>query len=150
VAICYDRHFPEYMRALAVGGADLVIVPQAGGVDEWPEGLYEGEMRVAAFQNGYHVALCNRVGREECLEFAGESFVCASDGRMIARAARGADDILIADLALASAERSHARSIDARSSMPSGWRDDAGGGVSSVARLRCRALLCRSGWTQLN
>ena len=39
VAICYDRHFPEYMRALAVGGADLVIVPQAGAVDEWPEGL---------------------------------------------------------------------------------------------------------------
>ena len=39
VAICYDRHFPEYMRALAVGGADLVIVPQAGAVDEWPGGL---------------------------------------------------------------------------------------------------------------
>ena len=53
VAICYDRHFPEYMRALAVAGADLVVVPQAGAVGEWPEGLYEGEMRVAAFQNGY-------------------------------------------------------------------------------------------------
>ena len=24
VAICYDRHYPEYMRALALGGADLV------------------------------------------------------------------------------------------------------------------------------
>lgn len=24
VAICYDRHFPEYMRALALGGAKLV------------------------------------------------------------------------------------------------------------------------------
>src|SRR5688500_11064898 len=58
VAICYDRHFPEYMRALAVKGADLVIVPQAGAVDEWPEGLYEGELRVAAFQNGYFTALC--------------------------------------------------------------------------------------------
>ena len=30
VAICYDRHYPEYMRALALGGADLVVVPQAG------------------------------------------------------------------------------------------------------------------------
>ena len=63
VAICYDRHYPEYMRALAVAGADLVVVPQAGAVGEWPDGLYEAEMRVAAFQNGYHVALCNRVGR---------------------------------------------------------------------------------------
>jgi beta-ureidopropionase len=47
VAICYDRHFPEYMRALALGGADLVLVPQAGTVGEWPEGLYEAEMRVS-------------------------------------------------------------------------------------------------------
>src|SRR5690606_22256492 len=60
VAICYDRHYPEYMRALALGGADLVIVPQAGAVGEWPDGLYEAEMQVAAFQNGYFVALCNR------------------------------------------------------------------------------------------
>src|SRR5919106_1617269 len=80
------RHYPEYMRALALGGADLVVVPQAGSVGEWPDGLYEGEMRVAAFQNGYYVALCNRVGEEECLTFAGESFVCAPDGRVIARA----------------------------------------------------------------
>src|SRR5215203_462415 len=43
VSICYDRHFPEFMRALAVGGADLVIIPQAGAVDEWPDGLYESE-----------------------------------------------------------------------------------------------------------
>ena len=38
VAICYDRHFPEYMRALALGGAELVVVPQAGTVGEWPDG----------------------------------------------------------------------------------------------------------------
>lgn len=29
VAICYDRHYPEYVRALAITGADLVVVPQA-------------------------------------------------------------------------------------------------------------------------
>ena len=28
VAICYDRHYPEYMRALALAGAELVVVPQ--------------------------------------------------------------------------------------------------------------------------
>lgn len=111
VAICYDRHFPEYMRGLAVGGADLVVVPQAGAVDEWPEGLYEAEMRVAAFQNGYFTVLCNRVGREECLEFAGESFVCGPDGRVLARAPRGEDHILFADVDVAAVGRSHARRL---------------------------------------
>jgi N-carbamoylputrescine amidase len=111
VAICYDRHFPEYMRALAVGGADLVIVPQAGAVDEWPEGLYEAEMRVAAFQNGYFTALCNRVGKEEKLDFAGESFVCGPDGEVIARAPKSADAILYADIDLAKTRESNARRL---------------------------------------
>jgi len=124
VAICYDRHYPEYMRALALGGADLVVVPQAGSVGEWPEGLYEAEMRVAAFQNGYFVALCNRVGREEKLTFAGESFVCAPDGRVIARAAQGADAILYADLDFAQNVSSHARQLFLRHRRPelyAGW-----------------------------
>jgi N-carbamoylputrescine amidase len=118
VAICYDRHYPEYMRALALGGADLVAVPQAGTAGEWPEGLYEAEMRVAAFQNGYVVALCNRVGREEKLTFAGESFVCAPDGRVIARAGQGSDEILYADVDLAENARSHARQLFMRHRRP--------------------------------
>jgi predicted amidohydrolase len=111
VAICYDRHFPEYMRALALGGADLVVVPQAGAVGEWPDGLYEAELRVAAFQNGYFTALCNRVGREECLDFAGESFVCDPNGVVIARAAQGRDEILYADLDVSATAASHARQL---------------------------------------
>jgi len=111
VAICYDRHFPEYMRALAVGGADLVIVPQAGATGEWPDGLYEGEMRVASFQNGYYTALVNRVGQEDCLNFAGESFVCDPNGTVIARAGQGSDEILYAEVDLSSNARSHARQL---------------------------------------
>ncbi len=124
VAICYDRHYPEYMRALALGGADLVVVPQAGAVDEWPEGLFEAELRVAAFQNGYFTALCNRVGREDCLTFAGESFICSPDGRVIARAPRGEDHILYADLDLTEADRAHARRLflnDRRPELYAGW-----------------------------
>jgi len=124
VAICYDRHYPEYMRALALAGADLVVVPQAGAVGEWPEGLYEGEMQVAAFQNGYYVALCNRVGAEDCLSFAGESFVTAPDGRVIARAPAGEDTILYADFDLDTAGDSHARRLFLRHRRPelyAGW-----------------------------
>jgi predicted amidohydrolase len=118
VAICYDRHFPEYMRALALAGADLVVVPQAGAVGEWPEGLYEAEMRVAAFQNGYFVALCNRVGREDCLEFSGESFVCGPDGAVMARAGLATEEILYADVDLASTASSHARRLFLRHRRP--------------------------------
>ncbi len=70
IAICYDRHYPEYMRALAVAGAELVVTPQAGAAGEWTDGLYEAEMQIAAFQNGYFTALCNRAGLEENLDLA--------------------------------------------------------------------------------
>ncbi len=123
IAICYDRHFPEYMRALALAGADLVVVPQAGAVGEWPEGLYEGEMRVAAFQNGYHVALCNRVGAEECVTFAGESFVCDPDGNVMARAPLGEDHVLVTDIDLSAGERSHARRLFLKHRRPELYAD---------------------------
>lgn len=123
VSICYDRHYPEYMRALALAGAEVVIVPQAGAVDEWPEGLYEAELRVAAFQNGYFTALCNRVGAEECLEFAGESFVCGPDGRVLARAPQGEDHILYADINLGEVAESHAKKLFLRDRRPELYAD---------------------------
>lgn len=118
VAICYDRHFPEYMRALALAGAELVVVPQAGSVGEWPDGLYEAEMRVAAFQNGYFTALCNRVGKEPKLEFAGESFVCDPLGNVIARAAKGRDEILCCPIDLNLIQQSHAHQLFLRDRRP--------------------------------
>jgi predicted amidohydrolase len=118
VAICYDRHYPEYMRALALRGAECVFVPQAGAVGEWPEGLYEAEMRVAAFQNGYFTALCNRVGTEPRLTFAGESFVCDPSGRVIARAEQGTEEIVVCDLDLEQISRSHARTLFLRDRRP--------------------------------
>ncbi len=124
VSICYDRHYPEVMRALALNGAELVVVPQAGSIGEWPDGLYEAELQVASFQNGYFTALCNRVGAEDTLEFGGESFVCAPDGRVIARAPAREDHILYADVDLAATRDSHARRLFLRHRRPelyAGW-----------------------------
>ena len=118
VAICYDRHFPEYMRALALAGAEVIVVPQAGSVGEWPDGLYEAELRVAAFQNGVFTALCNRVGAEERLTFSGESFVCSPSGEVIARAGTGTVEIRYADLDLSEVERSHAQRLFLRDRRP--------------------------------
>lgn len=123
VAICYDRHYPEYIRALAVAGAELVLTPQAGAADEWPAGLFEAEMRVAAFQNGFFTALCNRVGKEPTLDFAGESFVCNPAGVVIARAGRGSDEILYADLDFSAVASSHARKLFLADRRPALYRD---------------------------
>lgn len=118
IAICYDRHYPEYMRALAVAGAEIVFIPQAGSIGEWPEGLYEAELKVASFQNGYFTALCNRVGKEEKLIFAGESFVCNPEGKVIARAGSLTEEILICDIDPIEVEKSHAKKLFFRDRRP--------------------------------
>ena len=109
VSICYDRHYPEYMRALGLAGAEIVVIPQAGSIGEWPEGVYEAELQIASFQNGYFSALCNRVGEEDCLEFEGKSFVTAPDGRIVAQVGAGTDEILYAEIDLEEVGNSHAR-----------------------------------------
>ena len=112
VAICYDRHFPEYMRALALGGADLVVVPQAGATGEWPEGLYEGEMRVAALpERLLRRALQPRRTRglsrlRRRVVRVRRPTAPSSRGRR-----QGVDEILYADIDLAVAATSHARQL---------------------------------------
>ena len=123
VAICYDRHYPEYLRGLALGGAELVLIPQAGTLGEWPEGLFEAEVRTAAFQNGYFAALCNRVGVEDELTFAGESFVADPDGRVVARGKRLEEDLVVADLDLGMCEESSARRLFLRHRRPELYPD---------------------------
>ena len=133
VAICYDRHYPEYMRRLGELGARLVVIPQAGSVGEWPEGLFEAEVRVAAFQNGYFAALCNRVGEEPRLTFAGESFVVDPEGVVLARAPELVETILYADADLDRCEMSTARRLfwrDRRPGVYAGWAERAAAPLS--------------------
>lgn len=124
VAICYDRHYPEVMRALGVAGAELVVIPQAGTVGEWPEGLYEAEVRTAAFQNGYFAVLANRVGVEGKLHFSGESFAVDSEGTVLARGKSLEEDLVLVDLDLAACATSTARKLfwkHRRAELYRGW-----------------------------
>ena len=129
VAICYDRHFPEYMRALGLQNADLVVVPQAGVAGEWPGGMYEAELRVAAFQNGYFVALANRVGAEEGLAFNGASFVASPTGRLLAQAPEHENTLLTATLDLEERSASPARQLFVQHRRPDQYE---GGAVASA------------------
>ncbi|NNF03462.1 MAG: carbon-nitrogen hydrolase family protein [Rhodothermales bacterium] len=125
VAICYDRHFPEYMRALAVSGAQLVVVPQAGAVGEWPGDMFTAELRTAAFQNGYFAALVNRVGRESVLEFAGGSFVTDAEGTIVDQAPTGEEATLITDIDLGALQTATANALFKRHRRPDDYENGA-------------------------
>jgi predicted amidohydrolase len=53
--ICYDREFPESARALMLGGAEIILTPNACPLDE--ERI--GQFRARAFENMVGVAMAN-------------------------------------------------------------------------------------------
>ena len=85
IVICYDRHLPESIRTSTLKGADLIIIPTANTKDE-PMEMFEWEIRVQAMQNQVFIAMCNRVGIEDHMEFAGESLIVGPDGNVIFKA----------------------------------------------------------------
>lgn len=99
IAVCYDRHYPEQLRILALRGCEILLVPLAAvSREQWP--MFEMEMQVASFQNQYFSIVVNRVGRENEMEFLGRSFVTDPFGNVIARAADGKPDLLLVDIDL--------------------------------------------------
>jgi len=125
VCICYDRHYPEYLRALALQDAQLVVIPQAGAEGEWPEGVYEAELQAGSFQHGFYMALANRVGKEEVLTFEGASFVTDPNGSVVARAPIGEDHVLMTDLDYELVEKSAARTLFMQHRRPEAYHGGA-------------------------
>ena len=112
VAICYDRHFPEGMRALALGGAEVIVVPTAtASLEAQFRAVWEVEMQAAAVANGLFVAVANSAGADDTLTFFGSSFVADPYGRVLARAPEDDVALLLVDLDLGLIE-------DARREMP--------------------------------
>jgi N-carbamoylputrescine amidase len=107
--VCWDQWFPEAARLVALAGAQIVFYPTAIG---WERGevesvrrrqlqAWETVQRGHAIANGMFVAVVNRVGPEDSLEFWGNSFVVDPFGEVIARAGAGAEEILVANCNLA-------------------------------------------------
>lgn len=102
VYICYDRHFPEGWRALALNGAQLVMNPCAT-VEGLSRHLWQIEQPAAAVANGYFVGTINRVGVEAPWgigRFYGSSYFVDPRGQIVAQAGDSADELLVADLDL--------------------------------------------------
>jgi len=103
IVICFDRHLPDGIRSCARQGAELVVIPTANIWGE-PLELFEWEIRVQAFQNTVFTAMCNRVGQEDALLFAGQSLLAAPNGDLLFKAG-GNEELLILDVPLETAAR---------------------------------------------
>ncbi len=102
VYICYDRHFPEGMRLLAMNGAEIIFNPSAtvAGLSEY---LWKLEQPAHAVANQVYVGAINRVGTEapwNIGEFYGQSYFVNPRGEFMATGSRDQDEVVVADLDL--------------------------------------------------
>ena len=102
IVICYDRHLPESIRTCVLKGADLILIPTANTKAE-PMEMFEWEIRVQAMQNQVFIAMCNRVGTEGDMEFAGESLIVHPGGDVLAKA-DDTEQLLVCDIDLQEAK----------------------------------------------
>jgi beta-ureidopropionase len=100
ITICYERHFPEGPRSLALAGADVIFVPTAtpAGREMW-----EVELRAMAIANLLWVGGVNRVGNDRGeavseMDFYGGSLFSAPSGEVDSRAGTDGDEIVYAEI----------------------------------------------------
>lgn len=106
VVVCFDRHLPESIRTCALKGAELVIVPTANVKTE-PLEMFEWEIRVQAMQNNVWIAMCNRVGIEGEMDFAGESMIVDPNGDVVYKG-NDQEGLVVVDIDLSTSKTARA------------------------------------------
>lgn len=102
---CWDEWFPEVARNYSLRGAEILVYPTAiGSEPDHPdfdtEPLWRQVIVGNAIANGTFMVVPNRYGNEGALNFYGSSFICDPYGRVLVRADRSGDEVLIADIDL--------------------------------------------------
>jgi N-carbamoylputrescine amidase len=100
ITICYERHFPEGPRSLALAGADIIFAPTATPAGKH---MWEVELRAMAIANLLWVGGVNRVGRDRGtavseMDFYGGSLFAGPDGAVTARADVDGDAIVYTEV----------------------------------------------------
>lgn len=93
--ICYDVEFPETVRAHALAGTQLLVVPTA--LMRPYEFVPLTLVPTRAYESQLHVAYANRCGPEGEFDFTGLSCLAGPDGTVRARAG-AAGELLFADV----------------------------------------------------
>lgn len=102
---CWDEWFPEVARNYSLRGAEIIAYPTAiGSEPDHPdfdtEPLWRQVIVGHGIANGTFMVVPNRYGNEGSLNFYGSSFISDPFGRVLARAERDTDEVLVADLDL--------------------------------------------------
>jgi N-carbamoylputrescine amidase len=103
VQICNDRLYPEGSRALALKGAELLVMPICYSTYADPahrQSIWEVPLRARAYENGAFVLACNRVGVEGPRHHLGRSMIVDPRGTTLAEASAEAPELLVADIDL--------------------------------------------------
>ncbi|MFG1462802.1 carbon-nitrogen hydrolase family protein [Xanthobacter sp. DSM 24535] len=87
--ICYDVEFPEMVQALALAGADLVVVPTALAATPSCRRIALSVVPARAMENHVFIAYADLCGSERGLTYQGCSVIAAPDGEDLARAGEG-------------------------------------------------------------
>jgi N-carbamoylputrescine amidase len=96
ILICHDRHYPEGARALALNGAEIMLVPSATPDKSLSVRVWEKELCAHAIFNEFFVAGLNRVGTEGNYTYYGRSVVFDPAGELIVQAGP-AEEVLVAE-----------------------------------------------------
>lgn len=107
VLICYDQWFPEAARAAKLAGAEIIFYPTAIGnilgyvppEGDWHES-WEIIQRAHAIANNVSVVAVNRTGVEDKTQFWGQSFAADGFGKVIKRASKTKEEVMVATLDL--------------------------------------------------
>ncbi len=102
VYICYDRHFPEGWRELALNGAEMIFNPSAT-TKGLSDHLWTLEQPAAAVANCVYIGANNRVGWEKPWntgEFYGSSYFVNPRGEILAQGSDDKDELVVAALDL--------------------------------------------------
>lgn len=103
VMICYDIEFPEWVRAVALSGAELLCAPVNWPLLPRPQGERPNEMVKAlagAGANRMPIAVCDRSGTERGQDWIGGSVITDADGYPLAIAEYGTPGMIAADVDL--------------------------------------------------
>ena len=87
VMVCYDLEFPEWVRAAALAGADLLAAPTNWPAEPVPPGerpVMVVNVQAAAAVNRIFIAAADRCGTERGVAWVGGSVIAGPDGYPLA------------------------------------------------------------------
>ena len=101
ITLCYDTYFPEAVRCLALGGAEVIMAPF--GIADTKDTLWRELLATRAFENMAYVLAANNIGTVPAPDIpiyalGGKSIAFDPIGKLIAEASYDQEEVLMVEL----------------------------------------------------